>query len=106
MQARLVIPVHPFECFPFDLTNRLPGSEELDDLGLEQADDAFGERIVIGILDAADRGVDPGLGQPFGVADRQILTAAVRAMDQLICLRWGSLIDSLVWRIENETRAH
>ena len=56
MQAGVVIPVDPFQGFPFDLTNRLPGAEELDDLGLEQADDAFGQSIVIGISDAADRG--------------------------------------------------
>ena len=58
VRARLVIPVHPFQCSPFDLTNRLPRSEELDDLGLEQADDAFSQSVVIGITDAADRGVD------------------------------------------------
>ena len=73
MQARLVIPVDPFQSFPFDLTDGLPGSEELDDLGLEQADDAFGESVVIRVPDAADRGVDACLSQPFGVSDRQIL---------------------------------
>jgi hypothetical protein len=47
VQTGVVIPADPFQGFPFDLTNRLPGAEELDDLGLEQADDAFGERIII-----------------------------------------------------------
>ena len=61
MKAGVVIPVDPFQGFPFDLTNRLPGAEEFDDLGLEQADDAFGEGIIIGISDAADRGIDAGL---------------------------------------------
>lgn len=41
VQVRLVIPVDPFQGFPFDLTDGLPGSEELDDLGLEQTNDAF-----------------------------------------------------------------
>ena len=77
------MPVDPFQRFPLDLADGRPGSEDLDDLGLERADEAFGERIVPGMPDAAGRDVDPGLGQPLGVSDRQIVTAAVRVMDQL-----------------------
>ena len=51
MQAGVVIPVDPFQGFPLDLANGFPGAEELDDLGFEQADDAFGQSIVIGISD-------------------------------------------------------
>lgn len=69
MQAFGVVPVDPFQGFPFDLSHRLPWAEEVDDLGLEQADDAFGQSVVIGISDAADRGIDPGFRQPFGVLD-------------------------------------
>lgn len=52
MQARLVIPVDPLQGFPLDLTHGFPRAEELDDLGLEQADDAFSQSVVIGITDA------------------------------------------------------
>ena len=91
-----VVPVDPFQGFPFDLGDRLPGAEEVDDLGLEQPDDAFGQGVVIGIADAADCGVDPCLGQTFGVFDRQILAAAIRMMDQPVCLGRCSLTDRLV----------
>ena len=33
----------------------------MDDFGLEQAVDGFGERIVIAVADAADRGLDAGI---------------------------------------------
>ena len=85
MQARVIIPVDPFQGFPFDVANGLPRAEELDDLGLEQADDAFGEGVVIGISD------DAGLCEPLSVSDRQILAAPVAVMDQLVRLggrRW------------------
>jgi hypothetical protein len=49
VQAGVAIPVDPFQGFPFDLTNRLSGAEALDALGLEQADDAFSEGVVVGI---------------------------------------------------------
>lgn len=57
--------------------------QKVDDLGFEQADDAFDQRGVIGISDAPDRSVDPDFGQSFGVFDRQILAAAIAMMNQL-----------------------
>ena len=39
--------------------------------------DALGHCVVIAVADAAHRGVDACIGQPLGVADRQILAAAV-----------------------------
>ena len=47
VQALGVVSIDPFEGFPFDLTHRFPGAEEIDDLGLEQADDALGQCVVI-----------------------------------------------------------
>ena len=82
VRARVVIPVDPFQGFPFDLTNRLPGSKERMTLGLEQADDAFRGGIVMqGIPDAADGCVDTRLCQSLGVSDRQVLAAAVAVVD-------------------------
>jgi hypothetical protein len=45
----------------------------VDYLGLFEADEGLGEGVVVAIADAADRGLDTGLGQPLGVADRQVL---------------------------------
>ena len=39
-------------------------------LDLVQTVDGFGQGIVVAIIDTADRELDAGLGQTFGVADR------------------------------------
>ena len=49
----VVIPVDPFEGFPLDFTHRFPWADLIDDLGLEEADDAFGEGIVVGVTDGS-----------------------------------------------------
>ena len=41
---------------------------------------AFGHGIVIAVPDTAHGGVDAGIGQPFGVADGQVLAAAIGMM--------------------------
>ncbi|WP_408905996.1 hypothetical protein [Nguyenibacter vanlangensis] len=46
--------------------------KELDDIGLEKANDAFSHGIFIGIADAADRGSAFSFGQSLGVSDRGI----------------------------------
>jgi len=40
------------------------------DLGFEQAVDAFGEGVVIGVANGSDREINLCLGQPLGVIDR------------------------------------
>ena len=47
----------------------------MDDLGLVETVNRFGESIVITVADAADRRLDPGRGQAFGVLDRDVLAA-------------------------------
>ena len=49
---------------------------------LVEADDRFGERVVVRIAATADRRLDPGLDQSLGVADREILRPPVAMMDQ------------------------
>ena len=49
----------------------------MDDLRLEQAVDRLGQGIVVAITDAANGGFDAGVAQPLGVANGQVLRAAV-----------------------------
>lgn len=72
--------------FPMRPANRLPRSGDLDDLGLEKADDAFGEGIATGLPDAADGCVDARLCEPFGVSDRQVLAAPLALVDPCVRL--------------------
>src|SRR3712207_8686367 len=53
-ETAVVEPVHPLEGGELDGFQRLPGPEPSDHLGLEQANDALGQRVVVGIADAAD----------------------------------------------------
>lgn len=54
--------------------------------GPVQAVDRFGQRGVAGVANAADRGCDPGLGQPLAVADRNGLHAAIGVVGQVACV--------------------
>lgn len=65
-QAIVVVPVAPCQGRVFDLVDLLPRSSRPDHFGLEQADDAFGERIVVRVADATDGRLDAGFCQPFG----------------------------------------
>ena len=48
----------------------------------EEADDAFSQRIVVGVANGSDREIDLGLGQALGILDRQVLRSAVRVVNQ------------------------
>ncbi len=86
VQPLVVVPADPVQGFPLNLANRFPCAEELNDFGLEQADDAFCQGVVIAVSDAADRCVDPGLGQPLCVPNRQVLRPPVRMVNEPVCL--------------------
>lgn len=79
VQPLRVVPADPFEGFPFDLADRLPRAEEVDDLGLEQSDDAFSQGVVVAVADTAHGRIDAGFLLPLGVANGQVLAAAIRS---------------------------
>src|SRR5437660_12897760 len=63
-----VVPAGPFAGGGLDLGGGFPWPLVSDDLGLVQADDALGQRVVIAVPDAADRRRDPRRRQPGAVA--------------------------------------
>jgi hypothetical protein len=67
-QPPVVEPVHPFERRVFDRILIPLGATLANDLGLEEPDDRLGQRIVVRVAGAANRGLDTGLGQSLGVA--------------------------------------
>ena len=71
--APVVEPVDPFEGCELDGLKTAPGSSAADHFRLEEADDALGEGVVIGVAHATDRRLDPGFGQALAVLDRDIL---------------------------------
>jgi hypothetical protein len=66
-------PVDPSEGGIFELLQAAPRPLCLDQLRLEQAGELFGQRVAVGVADAARRCLDSGRGQPISVADGQVL---------------------------------
>ena len=79
-QATVVEPVDPFEGGELDGLEGTPRSASMDHLGFEQADHCLGERVVIAVSNAADRGLDTSLRQTFGVAKGLLRIANLVAM--------------------------
>jgi len=56
-----------------------------------ETEDRLGQGVVVGVADAAHRGLDPSFGQALRVADRDVLHAAVAVMDESLqprpCMR-------------------
>ena len=71
--SSMVEPIHPLERRKLDLFDVPPGAALANDLCLEETEDRLGQSVVIGVSDASNGGLDAGLGQALGVADRQIL---------------------------------
>ena len=88
----VVEPVDPFEGGEFEVVEAAPGAFVADKFGLVEAVDGLGERIVVAVADAADRGLDPGLGQAleadpaFQSLDALDRVDALRRARQASCL--------------------
>ena len=72
-QPVMVEPGDPFQRCQFHRLLGLPWPAPVDDLGLVQPVDGLGQRVVVGVAPAADRGSDAGFGKAFGIAKRQPL---------------------------------
>src|ERR1700737_4469946 len=82
VQALLVVPMDPASGRQLELLERPPRSLLSDELSLVKAVDGLRQRVVIGVPARPDRAHGAGLGEPFGIADGQVLDAAVGVMNQ------------------------
>ena len=64
---RLLNQSHPFEGGVLDGFHRTPRAAAVDDLGLVETVDRFGQGIVVAVADAATERVKAGLGEALGV---------------------------------------
>jgi hypothetical protein len=67
-QSPVVPPVDPLETSELDVVDPAPRTLVVDQLGLEETDHRFGERVVIGIPATADALHATGFGEAFSVA--------------------------------------
>jgi hypothetical protein len=77
VEPSMVERIDPFGGRVLDLINRPPWPPMFDHLGLVQAVDRLGERIVERTPYAANGSRDASFGEPLGEPDRRVLTAGV-----------------------------
>jgi hypothetical protein len=78
----MIEPIHSLERGEFHGLEVPPRPEPTNHLGFEEADDGFGERLVVRIPETADGGREAGVGQSIGVAHREVLRAAIALMHE------------------------
>ena len=83
-QPMVVEPRHPFQRGQLHRFLGLPGRAAMDQLSFVEPVDRLGQGVVVAVALAAYGGLDTGLGQTFAVADRDVLRASVRVMDQAV----------------------
>jgi hypothetical protein len=69
----VVEPVDPLERRELDFLDVAPRAIRADQLGLVEAVDRLGERVVVRVADAADRSLDPRIIEALGVANAEVL---------------------------------
>jgi hypothetical protein len=71
--STMVEPVDPLQRGIFDRFEAAPWSAPVDYLGLVKAIDRLGRSVVVAVAEAADRRLDPGFGEAFGILDGHVL---------------------------------
>ena len=71
-------------------------------LCLEQPDDGLGQRVVVGIADAADGWLDPRLDEALGVANAHVLRPLVAMVNE--ALEGAPVVERLLEGVEHEAR--
>lgn len=100
-QAVCVEPGAPSRSSILDVVQAVPGSAVPDDFRLEEPGDRFGQGVVVRVPAAADRRLDPGLGEPLGLPEQQVLDAAVAVMHHP-CVG-VPIMQRLLQRVEGES---
>ena len=76
----------------------------MDDLGLVEAVDRLGQRVVVAVADTAHRRFDAGFGEALGVADADILRSAVGMMNQTAAMNGPAFVQGLFESVEHKAR--
>lgn len=97
----MVEPVEPFQGGELDGFERSPWPPPVDHFGLVKAIDRLGQSIVIAVSDAADRRLDAGFGEAFGLFYRHILRPAIAMVDQAAAMDRSTIVKRLLERIQD-----
>ena len=83
-QSDVVEPVNPLQGGQFHGFPGFPRSPAVDQLGLVEPVDGFGQGVVVAVATAADRGFDASFCQPFGLPNGNVFDAPVGVMNELV----------------------
>src|ERR1700738_4090790 len=103
-ESAVIEPVDPFQRCVSEALKCSPWATVVNDFGLEEADDGFRQRVVVGIAHTSHRWLRTRLGQALGVPDRQILAAAIAVMHHTLDAR--ARPNCLLQCIENQLGVH
>lgn len=103
-QATIVEPVDPFEGGEFHRLGTAPRAAPADRLGLEQAVDGLGGRVVVAASDAAGGRFDPSFKQALPVTDREALHAAVAVVHEAALAGRAAVARHLLERVQHKVR--
>ena len=79
-----------------------PRSAPMDDLGLVETVDRFGECVVVAVSDATNRRLHAGLRQALGVFDRDVLAAPVAYVHEPAAMDGPPVMQRLLQCVEHE----
>lgn len=83
----MVEPVDPLQGGELDSLQGAPWPAAPDHLGHVETVDRLGQRVIVGIANAAHRGLDPGFGETLGVANRDVCLPGYRDLLQAAGMR-------------------
>src|SRR5690606_1559643 len=98
-KALVIEPPDPFERGELDVFESSPRPPLADHFRFVEANHRFGEGIVVRVASAADGRLDAGFRQPLGVANGEILHAAVAVMNELLSLGFVAVPERLLKRV-------
>lgn len=80
-KSSMVEPVDAFQGGELNRFEAPPWPAPMNDLGLVETVDRFGERVVVRVADTSDGRLDPGFRQSLRILDRHVLNAPVRVVE-------------------------
>jgi len=95
VQEKMVEPVDPFERGIFDSFELAPQSLPVDHLNLAKAIARLSQSVVVAVIEAASRRLDPDFCEALGVLDGHVLRPAVVMMDEAASMGRPSIVERL-----------
>jgi hypothetical protein len=92
----MIEPIDPFQGGELHRIEAAPWSTPIDDFGLVESVDRFGEGVVVTVADASDRRFDASFCQSLGIPNGHVLNAAIRVMHEAASMSGAPIMKCLL----------